>query len=766
MLRPPWNEKSPVTSTYDKRELSICLHARFLRLHALLGLCAAIGACESTTVNVQVANQINTSVGVNGRLHLAMSTSCQLISWSYQFFQQEPQALTTLNALQPRHTRVQLVPGSDPLSSPGVWDFSQLDALLPPIQSSGDHSPEFQIAGAPAYMDDSDGYLLPANYDAFASMSANLVQYYNTGGFNVAGTHFQSPSPYPITWWGIFYEPNGNGLTAQDYVNLYNTMVPAMAQADPTIKFAAIELSDWAPDAESFLPTFVSNVTAPVDAIATHFYSTCNQQTNDETIFPTVINFAGEVSYIYSELATQPALATVPVWVTENNVNADYALNNGLSACNGTAFVLDPRGTSPFFAAWRSLVFELLGQAGAQALYHWDFTSNAQFGETDSSGTPYLSYWVDYYLSHWLPSTPGQDILQVSSSGCCLWIADSGNGLMLGLDTHTMALRNPDGSVVILMSNHAVQNFTDNNGTGASRTFALDLSALGSFTSATLVTLDAATAPGGPELQSLTPLAQMQVTLPGYGAALLRLSNAAPNLTAAGVVNGASFAFGPVSPGEIVALFGSAIGPPTPASLALTNPRLVANSLAGVQVFFDGVPAPLLYASAGQVNAVVPYSVSGHSTTVLQLEYLGALSSPVTLQVAPTTPGVFSIAGSGLGPGAILNFPGETVNSALNPAARGDWVSIFATGAGVTTPASADGLLASAPLPMPNANVSVTIGGLPCPTNFAGAAPGFVSGLLQINAQVPAGVTPGPAVPVQISIGSASSPMTITVAVQ
>jgi uncharacterized protein (TIGR03437 family) len=504
-----------------------------------------------------------------------------------------------------------------------------------------------------------------------------------------------------------------------------------------------------------------------VDVVATHFYSTCNQQTTDATIFPTTVKFASEVSYIYSELATQPALVAVPVWVTENNVNADYALSDGLSACNGTPFVLDPRGTSPFFAAWRSLVFELLGQAGAQALYHWDFTSNAQFGETDSSGNPYLSYWVDYYLSHWLPSPPGQDILQTSASGCCLWITESGNGFMLGLDTHTMALRNPDGSVVILMSNHAVQHYDDNNGKGVSRTFALDLSDLGSFTSATLVTLDAATPVGsGPALQSLTPSAQMQVTLPGYGAALLRLSNAAPNITAAGVVNGASFASGPVSPGEIVSLFGSAIGPPAPVSLALTNPHLVANSLAGVQAFFDGVRAPLLYASAQQVNAVVPYSVAGQPTTVLQVEYLGVLSSPVTLQVAATTPGVFSMAGSGLGPGAIRNVSDESVNSALNPAARGDWVSIFATGAGVTTPASVDGLLASAPLPAPNANVTVTIGGFPCLLNFEGAAPGFISGLVQINAQVPAGVTPGPAVPVEVSIGSASSTSAITVAVK
>jgi trimeric autotransporter adhesin len=192
---------------------------------------------------------------------------------------------------------------------------------------------------------------------------------------------------------------------------------------------------------------------------------------------------------------------------------------------------------------------------------------------------------------------------------------------------------------------------------------------------------------------------------------------------------------------------------------------LVANSLDGVQVYFDGIPAPLLYASAGQVNAVVPYSVAGKSTTQLQLEYLGVLSNPVTLQVAATVPGVFSINGSGQGPGAILNTSDGSVNSAAKPAARGDWVSIFATGAGATTPASVDGFVASAPLPAPIAQVSVTMGGLPCQLNFEGAAPGLVSGVLQINAQVPAGLSPGSSVPVQVRIGSVTSSATITVAV-
>src|SRR5580700_9553644 len=185
------------------------------QLSVILLLCAATGAAQSTTVNVQVSNQIDSSAGVNGRLQVAMSTSFQLDSGTYQFFNHTPQALATLSALQPQHTRVQLVPASDPLTSPGVWDFSQLDAFLAPIQSSGDHSPEFQIAGAPSYMNDSNGDLLSANYPAFAAMGANLVEYYNTGGFSSGGTLFASPSPYPVTWWGIFNEPNGAGMTPQ-----------------------------------------------------------------------------------------------------------------------------------------------------------------------------------------------------------------------------------------------------------------------------------------------------------------------------------------------------------------------------------------------------------------------------------------------------------------------------------------------------------------------------------------------------------------------
>jgi uncharacterized protein (TIGR03437 family) len=731
-----------------------------------VGLLAAIPvAAQSTAVNIQVSNQKDTSVGVNGRLQLAMSTSFQLAGWSYQFFSGAPNAPAVLTGLDPFHTRVQVVSDGIPLVAQDQWSFTELDTMLSPVQGAGDHSPEFQIGTAPAFLSDAQSHILPASIPAFAQMSANLVRYYNAGGFTDAGQHYQSPTPYPVTWWGIFNEPDINNVGAAEYVTLYNTVVPAMAQVDPSIKFVAVELAG---NAENYLPTFVAGVTAPVDVVAKHFYSTCKQSDDDQTLFATVPGFANEVRTMYQEMAANAALANVPVWITENNVNADYDKGNGISNCNAPQkFVLDTRGTSAFFPAWRSLVFEQLGEAGAQALYHWAFGTDQQYGEVDSSANPFLSYWTDYYLSHWLPSPPGQDILNTTATGCCA--ADYPNGWFgsggLQLDTQTMAALNVDGSVVILMSNYALKGSYDNNGTGTSRTFALDLSALGTFGTATLVTLNAATPGSGPVPQSLTPAAQMQITLPGYGAALLRLANAQPNLPSNGVVNAASFAEGAVAPGEIVSLFGSALGPAAGANLELTNPWLVSSSLEGVHVLFDGVPVPITYASASQINAVVPGSVAGQSSTTVQVEYLGALSAAITLPVTATAPGVFTIPAVGTGQGAILNATSGGVNSASNPAARGDWVSIFATGGGATTPAMVDGMLASAQSQV-NAKVLVTMGGLPCQLNYEGAAPYLVSGVVQINAQVPAGVTPGPSVPLEIQIGDASSQQGVTLAVQ
>jgi uncharacterized protein (TIGR03437 family) len=602
-------------------------------------------------------------------------------------------------------------------------------------------------------MDDANGDLLPANFQAFAAYCANMVRYYNTGGFDANGTHYQSPSPYHITWWGIFNEPNGNGLTAAQYTTLYNLVVPAMQAVDPAIKFVAIEESDYGNQSELYVPTFVQGVTAQVDAVALHYYSTCNQKDTDQTLMNTVPGFLSDLKYVQGQLATNPALQNVPVWVTENNVNADYGLSNGLSACNGTPYVTDHRATDAFFAAWRPYVFSQLAQGGNQALYHWDFDADAEFGEVDyTSGDTYLSYWTDYELANLFPSPPGASILQVNNSGASALEA--------------LAVRNDDGSVVILLANHAVPNSIDNDGPGVPAIVSLDVSALGSFALASVTEINANTsASAGPSAQSVNPQGPISVSFPGYGVAFVRLAQAQPLISQGGIVNAASYAGGGVAPGEVVAIFGQNLGPATGLSNQVSA-GVVPNSLAGARVWFDGIAAPVLYAGAGQLNVLAPYEIAGQTSTGVRVEYLGVFSPAVSVPVLAAQPGIFTLNALGTGPAAILN-QDYSVNSPANPAVRGNTIIIFATGQGAVSPAGVDGLVALAPSTgqQPQA-VTVQIGGQTATVSYAGNAPGLVEGALQVNAIVPVTVTPGNAVAVVVAVGGASSPASATIVVQ
>jgi uncharacterized protein (TIGR03437 family) len=229
------------------------------------------------------------------------------------------------------------------------------------------------------------------------------------------------------------------------------------------------------------------------------------------------------------------------------------------------------------------------------------------------------------------------------------------------------------------------------------------------------------------------------------------------------VVSAASFTSSGIAPGELVAIFGNSIGPASPVGLALDSSGKVATSLGGITVGFDGNLAPLLYASSGQINAVVPFEVAGQATTVMQVSAAGGATFTATLPVSAAAPAIFVISASGQG--AILN--GDlSVNSPAHPAARGSSIAIYATGTGLLSPSVADGTIVPATnLPLAVASISVTIGGQPATVGYQGAAPGLVAGVMQINAQVPASVTPGSAVPVTLSVGNTAGLNTVTMAV-
>jgi uncharacterized protein (TIGR03437 family) len=231
-------------------------------------------------------------------------------------------------------------------------------------------------------------------------------------------------------------------------------------------------------------------------------------------------------------------------------------------------------------------------------------------------------------------------------------------------------------------------------------------------------------------------------------------------------VDGASTQPGAVTPGKIVVLYGSRLGPATLAGASIGGDGKVATDTGGTQVLFDGVPAPILYTSSGQVAAVVPYEVDGKLGTQVQVRNGSLTSDPVALPVWPVAPSIFSVNLSGAGPAAVLNQDGLTVNSAKSPAAKGSYISIYATGEGQTSPGGIDGRIASGgSLPKPLGQVQAWVDGKPAEVQYAGAAPDAVAGLFQVNVRIPLDAASGD-VPIEIHVGTASSQPGMTVAVK
>lgn len=235
---------------------------------------------------------------------------------------------------------------------------------------------------------------------------------------------------------------------------------------------------------------------------------------------------------------------------------------------------------------------------------------------------------------------------------------------------------------------------------------------------------------------------------------MLQPMNASPTIAA--VLDAASESAIPVSPGKIVAIYGSALGPET---LTGNEPSkgVFGTLVGGTTVSFNGIAAPIIYASATQIAAIAPYEISGAATAQVTVSYQGQVSPAFTVPVAASAPSLFSFNATGAGQAAAVNADGS-LNTAANPAKAGDYISFFATGEGRTSPQGVDGALAmTAPYPAPILAVRVYIGGIPAAVVYAGAAPAEVAGLMQVVVQIPAGVAPGGYVPVVLQVGAAST---------
>lgn len=237
-----------------------------------------------------------------------------------------------------------------------------------------------------------------------------------------------------------------------------------------------------------------------------------------------------------------------------------------------------------------------------------------------------------------------------------------------------------------------------------------------------------------------------------------------PASSASAVVNAASLATGGVSPGELVSIFGTSLGPPFDTSFTVQNNQ-VPSTLGTVQVLFDGRPAPITAISGGQINAFVPYEVSTQSSTSMVVSTDGVASQPVVLPVSAAAFGIFTSSASGSGQGAILN-QDNSYNSPANPASAGSIITFYGTGEGAINPAMPDGFLdISSPYPTAVQPVTVSIGGRQATVLYAGEAPLSPVGIFQIDMQIPMD-TPSGNIAIAVTVGNVSTTHPVTVAVQ
>jgi uncharacterized protein (TIGR03437 family) len=241
-----------------------------------------------------------------------------------------------------------------------------------------------------------------------------------------------------------------------------------------------------------------------------------------------------------------------------------------------------------------------------------------------------------------------------------------------------------------------------------------------------------------------------------------------PVVTSGGISNAAN-GITPVTAGSLVSIYGTNLA----AGLATADSIPLSTSLNGVSVTFNGVPAPLLFVSTGQINAQLPWDVlssgtAGSANVVVTRN--GTASAAQSLQVGPFSPGIFAINNIAVAinpDGSIAAPAGAIPGIPTKPAKVGDpgGLVILCTGLGAVDSTPSNGAASLDKLRTATTTPTVLVGNKPATVVFAGLSPQFV-GVNQINVGLPAGTPTGNAVSLQIQVGSVTTSSSVTIAVQ
>jgi len=223
-------------------------------------------------------------------------------------------------------------------------------------------------------------------------------------------------------------------------------------------------------------------------------------------------------------------------------------------------------------------------------------------------------------------------------------------------------------------------------------------------------------------------------------AAGFTVSGAGPRLSAGGIVNAASNTGAVLAPGSLVTAYGSQFS----TTVAQTPSVNLPATLAGLTIYVNGLLAPLVYVSPGQVNFQIPWEAGAGPATVTMIGNgpLGTLGNTVTVNIGTFSPGIF----------AVVHGDGSYV-SGSSPAAANEVLILWATGLGPVSPAGVTGAPPSG-APSTTANATVTVGGAAGVVQFSGMS--SYAGLYQVNVQLPANLASGSAVPLVLTIGGQS----------
>jgi uncharacterized protein (TIGR03437 family) len=230
---------------------------------------------------------------------------------------------------------------------------------------------------------------------------------------------------------------------------------------------------------------------------------------------------------------------------------------------------------------------------------------------------------------------------------------------------------------------------------------------------------------------SAPTIGDSKVFVPSYFGVVVfgELAATAPVVTA--VTDAADFSPDAIAPGSLISIFGSGLAQSANSASATPLPL----SIGDVSVTINGIVAPVLYISPGQINAQVPNEVAAGSASLVVRAY-GTLSAPKAITVKAAAPALF------------------TLNDG-QAAAPGSSISLYFTGQGPVTVAVDDGAApATGSVIWAKGPTSATIGGVAADVQFVGLAPNF-PGVAQIDLKIPT-LAPG-TYPVVVTIGGVAS---------